>query len=1493
MPESDADHASLYDPTLEHDGCGVGFIADLKGRARRDVVVHGLAALNRLTHRGAPASLGAVDGCGVLSAIPWSLLEGEVGHRFGDSAARALGMFFVPRGGVERAIRMTEHVLHDAGAEAVLWRPVRVDSSAVLPAQRSSTPSVLQAIVAMRVPASDADAVLYRARLRIERLSRRLRLDLTVVSLSTTTVVYKALLPPARLERFYRDLSDPRFMSPFLVFHQRFSTNTSADWALAQPFRSVAHNGEINTITGNRLWMRARLMDRTSLPGFGRYDSIRATGSDSKTLDDAIELLARNGYSLDHAVSRLMPPAWEDDDEMDAGVRAFWEYQSLMSEPWDGPSALVFADGRHVGAALDRNGFRPMRIVSTDDDLLAAASEVGVLPDDDHEIVERTRLGPGEMIIVDLVSGGATRSGEIRAALAARRPYRAMVRAIVSPLPRHDFFESRDAWPADEALAQRQAAVGLSHEEIDVILDPMSTEGREAVGSMGDDTPPAVLSTRRRTLFDFFRQRFAQVTNPPIDPYRETSAMSLRTLIGAHGSYLDEIDVRPRRIVTPSPILTPQQVERLQSAPELHAVRLSLTFASADGPAGFEGALTDVADLACRAVDDGASLIVLSDRSVDVNRAALPSLLATSAVHHALVARGLRMRTSLIVESGDARDPHQVAALCAYGASAVYPYLAYATVSNGRDHERLSRYRTTLERGLLTIMSKMGVCTFSGYCGAQLFEILGLDRAVVDRFFPGTASPIGGATLVDIASTTIDRHRRAFAAVRPPLGYPGLHAYRRDGEYHATNPAVVRHLHAARDGDAEAYARFTGHVYGRPPIAVRDLLEFSSPAPVALDEVEPVDAICRRFFTSAMSVGALSPEAHRMVARAMNRIGARSNSGEGGEEPERRTGVDCDGSRTKQVASARFGVTPSYLRSADELQIKIAQGSKPGEGGQLPALKVVEHIARLRHAQPGTSLISPPVHHDVYSIEDLAQLIDDLRAVNPAARINVKLVASTGVGIIAAGVVKAGADAIQISGHDGGTGASPRSSIKNVGLPWEIGLAETQQVLARAGLRDRVVLQVDGGLKTGRDIATAAALGADEFGFGTAALVALGCVMARQCHLNTCPVGIATQRGDLRDRFVGTPEMLIGYLRLLAEEVRHILARLGLTRLEDLIGRADFLQPRADVAAARNLRLDRLLCPSHPRSAVGASARRSTCGNDGEGHRIAAWADANVETLGSNGPLIINATIRNTDRSFGAGIAGAIAQRFGDRGLPDGSVRIAAAGSAGQSFGAFALPGMSMTLVGDANDSVGKGMHGGRIVIMPPQARSEMDPLENVQRPVPADEACPVVAGNSVLYGATGGHVFLGGAAGERFAVRNSGATAVVEGVGDHACEYMTGGTIVVLGAIGRNFAAGMSGGTAYVYDEGRRFARRCRTVSAELDAADRDVLRKLLSAHESATGSRRAARILREESWSSFWKVVPAAEHSIPTPPRREVELAAVQPVLCHKPIDVLQASS
>ena len=1461
----------------DHDACGVGFIAHTRGRAGRDIVSHGLSALRRLTHRGAEASLGSVDGCGVLTAIPWTWVAEAFGGRLPHARTRGLGMLFVHPADRLQAAEIVERELRLSGARSIDWRIVPTDRTAVLRAQRDTTPKVLQLVAGFDEGRQSTDAGLYRARLRIERIAAAAGVRLTIVSLSTRTVVHKGLVTPDALDRFFPDLADERFISPFITFHQRFSTNTSADWALAQPFRTLAHNGEINTIAGNRLWMRARAADQTSLPGFSLEPPISTNGSDSLSLDAAIELLRHNGYSLAHAVTRLVPPAWERDRDLPPDVRAFYEFQSLLSEPWDGPSALVFADGRYVGAALDRNGFRPARVVTTAGDLIAVASEVGVLPADEHEIVNRARLGPGDMIVVDVERGSVMGTNEIRRRLAFRRRYRRLVADIVRPLAEPiDVDGDRlsdtggvrlqaDPGPAEaghhqpDDLARRQAAFGCSREEVELILRPMIADGHEAIGSMGDDAPPAALSARARLFTDFFRQRFAQVTNPSVDPYRESSVMSLTTMIGGHGSFIDELAPRPPRIVLRSPVLSRREFDQLAASPALKPATIDIVFPACGGTETFDVRLQTIADEACAAVEAGSGLVILTDRQLSAEQAAVPALLAQAAVHHALVNRGLRMRASIIVETGDARDAHQIGLLFGYGAAAVCPSLGYDTIVSlaatdptGCD-VAVTRYRLALERGLRTLMSKMGVCTFSGYCGAQLFEIFGLDGALVDRFFPGTASPVGGATLADVAATVLARHQRAFAEAAPAAEYPGLHGFRRDGEYHATNPVIVRGLQKARtealmtpvamtETGGPAYETFKSHVYGRPAQAVRDLLELALPpaaTPVPLDQVESAEEICKRFFASAMSVGALSPETHRTIATAMNRLGARSNSGEGGEEPDRfvkpPTG-DWDGSRTKQVASARFGVTPAYLRSADELQIKIAQGSKPGEGGQLPGMKVIPHIARLRHAQPGTTLISPPVHHDIYSIEDLAELIYDLRAFHPAARINVKLVASVGVGIIATGVAKAGADAIQISGHDGGTGASPRASIKHAGMPWEIGLSEAHHALTRAGLRGRVVLQTDGGLKTGRDIVLAAALGAEEYGFGTAALVALGCVMARQCHANTCPVGIATQREDLRAGFAGTADMLVGYLMLIAGEVREILASLGLASLQQLIGRADLLTRRAGVVPS--ISLDALLTP--------ATVERAVAPPNGE-RRTTPSADL-IDTIGPDRPLSVTGPIANTDRAYGAGIAGAIAARFGDRGLPEGSVQLAMTGSAGQSFGAFALPGMRLSLVGDANDGLGKGMHGGEIVVAP-AARER-------------GRANQVLAGNAALYGATGGRLFVAGLAGERFAIRNSGATAVVEGVGDHACEYMTGGTIVVLGSVGQNFAAGMTGGVIYVAGNRETLATRINPQQLAIDAptpAEQKLLRDLLEAHERLTGSRVARALLRfDRHLAGFCRITP-----------------------------------
>jgi glutamate synthase (ferredoxin) len=1486
----------LYRPELERDACGVGLVADARGRRSHAIVERALDALGRLAHRGAAVEA-CPDGAGILTQIPWTFFARELPARTArDGDTRMVGMFFWPSGAKTVIVPAIERAIVAAGWRSIRWRPVPVDDDVLDPIARASRPEIWQAIGIADGSLTDADARLHRARLRIERYASRLRLTgFSVVSLSTSTVVYKGLVTPDQLPGFYKDLRSRSFESALAIVHQRFSTNTAPEWRLAQPFRMLAHNGEINTIQGNRIWMRARARDRRCLGPCAGERILDETGSDSQSLDEAVEILRHAGFSLPHAISRLVPPAWEQDAELPPDVAAFYGYQACFSEPWDGPAAIAFTDGRVAGAALDRNGFRPLRYIRTADHQLLLGSEAGIFDVAEPDVFSRGRVGPGGMIAVDTACGTIRETAAIRAALAKQRPYARLLARVVVKADRPPRLPARPRLTDDE-LTQQQRQFAYTREEIELILRPMAEQGEEAVGSMGDDAPPAAMSSRPRILPDFFRQRFAQVTNPPMDPTREACAMSLGVLLGARPGYLDEMEAGSgwpesggRRtgaglLALPSPILTERQFHGLSGIlGEECIARLALTFPASDGKDALEAAVERLVDDAAAAVQVGARLLVLTDREDDPTYAPIPPLLGTAAVHHGLAARGLRMSAGIVVETGEARDPHQIATLLAYGAGAVFPYLAYATVASLATRREaaaaVDRYRHTLERGLLKICSKMGVSTIAGYCGGQLFEILGLDRALVDRFFPGTPSPLGGLTLADLTWQILER-RRGTAAI----AFPGFHTYRRDGEYHANNPAVVRQLHRAAGSESEeAYGAFARLVSERPPTSLRDLLEFRAGDPVPIDEVEPADEICRRFFASAMSVGALSPEAHRAIAIAMNRLGGRSNSGEGGEEPERfrrRQGLDWSGSAIKQIASARFGVTPAYLVSANEIQIKIAQGSKPGEGGQLPAAKVVDHIARLRHAQSGITLISPPVHHDIYSIEDLAQLVFDLRQLHPAARIGVKLVAQTGVGIVAAGVVKAGADAVQISGHDGGTGASPRASIKHAGMPWELGLAEARQVLEHHGLRQRVRLQVDGGLKIGRDVVIAAALGADEFGFGTAAVVAIGCVMARQCHLNTCPVGIATQRPDLRGRFAGTPEMLVTYFRMVAEDVRRQLARLGIRRVDDLIGRVERLASRPAVSTP--LDVTPLLatvqrppleddpkgsCPNlwHEASALAREINgRTTTGDD-------AFRDGLLDTLSPDHPLDVCASIRNTDRAFGTRLAGAIATRFGDAGLPEGSVRIALSGSAGQSFGAFLVPGIRLHLVGEANDYVGKGMHGGEIVISPRSHRGST-----------------VLAGNTVLYGATGGRLFIAGAAGERFAVRNSGATAVVEGVGDHGCEYMTGGRVVVLGATGRNFAAGMSGGMAFVLDGDGRFPARCNPTMVDtvaLDDDDWDVVAPLLMLHYERTSSPAARELLDlgSEARAAFWKVVPKG---IPAPRERE------EPAIVERLIQVTQAA-
>ena len=1472
----------LYDPAFEHDACGVGFVADREGRARAEVLPLALKALARMAHRGAVDADGRTgDGAGVTTQIPHALFADDLAERGSSSLPEAgryaVGLVFLPPRDHERRVcrEAIARLLGAAGLPLLGWRKVPIREEVLGPRARASRPAIAHLMVGRPGGLSDDE---YEGRLFLARkaMERHLRLfspeRFSVVSLSHRALVYKALVRGVDLADFYPDLGNPQFATAFALFHQRYSTNTLPSWALTQPFRVLAHNGEINTISGNRAHMRSR---EAAIAAGGPPERkallplLQGSMSDSASLDNAAEQLIRAGHSLLQAIAMLLPPAWENDTELAPDVRAFFEYQAGRMEPWDGPALVLFTDGLTVGAATDRNGLRPARYVETRDGLFALASEAGVVDVAEENVRSRGRLSPGDILAVDIREHVVLERSDIHARLAAAKPYRQWLethRRRATPTAGRGRAASDGVRPSEDVRVLK--SFGYTREETELVLAPMFREGREPLGSMGDDTPLAALSTKPRLLFSYFKQRFAQVTNPPIDPLRETVVMSLAVPLGPEGELWTERPEHAARTWVESPVLFPEEIESVASDGRIgSAARVPLRFRAGEGEAGFLRRLDEAVSESVRAVEDGALSLLLSDRGVDAGHAALPTLLAVAAVHQGLVERGLRPRTSLLVETGDARDDHQIACLLAFGADAVSPYLALEWIrlaaSSGTPERSVrsleSRYLSTLRKGILKVLSKMGISTVRSYRGAQLFEAIGLSGEVVRRYFPGAPSPIEGAGLPEIGEEVLRRHALAFGpAARNVLEEGGFHRYRRDGETHAFSPDVVRALHAAiGSGEKVDYADYASRVERRDPVVVRDLLEFAPACAVPLEEVEPIEAILRRFSTAAMSIGALSPEAHETFAIAMNRIGGRSNSGEGGTDPNHSWRVlpngDSANDRIKQVASARFGVTADYLASAEELQIKMAQGSKPGEGGQLPGHKVAPHIARLRHSPEGVTLISPPPHHDIYSIEDLAQLIHDLKSVNPRARIGVKLVSSAGIGTIAAGVVKAYADSIQISGHDGGTGASPLGSIKNAGAPWEIGLAEVQQVLVAGGLRPRVRLQVDGGLKTGRDVVIAALLGAEEFGFGSAALVSAGCVMARQCHLNNCPAGIATQREDLRRKFRGTPEMVIRFFTAVAQEVREILARIGCRSLEEAIGRVELLESRVPPGRFKTSTVDLGRIVPGPRLPRGTrrclEARNDPPATDRNlDERVLAqlqWEE------GTPAPVAMDFDVTNADRAVGARVAGELARRLRGRRLAPDVITLRYRGTAGQSFGAFCVEGMRMVLQGEANDSVGKGMSGGEILLLP--RRSSPGPLGQ-----------SVIAGNALLYGATGGRLFAAGCVGERFAVRNSGAFAVVEGAGDHACEYMTAGSVAILGKTGRNFGAGMTGGVAYVLDPDAGFRQRCNTEmvapARSLSSRDAGRLKQMIECHRDATGSVRAREII--ENWeafrSLFWKVSP-----------------------------------
>jgi len=1509
----------LYDQRFEHDACGIGFVARLSGEASHDILAKALTAVGNMAHRGGVAADNkSGDGAGVLTQIPRALFARELAARGLSEHLDhlAIAMCFLPADAVQatRARGLIETECQRFGLRVLAWRTVPIDRDSLGASALASCPTIEQALIAPDATATRSTAAreraLYLARKAIEAAAVRQDLaDLAIPSMSGRTIVYKGLLIAPLLPAFYADLRDPLYATAVAVFHQRYSTNTFPTWPLAQPFHMVSHNGEINTLWGNLTWMQAReaewrrmpapSLDGEALTGAALAASVvdigtvvDPRGSDSAMLDNVLELLVMGGRDIRHAMAMLVPEAWERVHDMPAEWRAFYQYHAGLMEPWDGPAALVFCDGDTVGLALDRNGLRPARFLVTDDGLVICGSEVGAVPIDEARIIRKGKVGPGQMIAADLRLGTFAENHEVKQALASGKPYAEWLTSQVQVLapagvaryggqPAEDDQTTRDARSA--LLGELQQAFGYTAEELAVILRPMSRDGVEPVGSMGDDTPLAVFAERARPVYSYFKQRFAEVTNPPIDPLREELVMSLSVALGRRGNLLEERPEHAHLIRLAGPVLTDEHLTTIRGLddPAYRSATLPALFRAADGPDAMLGALNRLCRAAEAAARDGAVLLIISDRGVDEANAPVPALLALGAVHQHLIRAGTRTMVSLVVESGEPREVHHLACLIGMGAEAVNPYLALATVralavERDRAEERSRRaapaigseanaqiaaeaevnYIHALEKGLLKVMSKMGIATVDSYCGAQIFEVIGLADAVIARCFTGVPARLGGFGFHKLASDVLEHHDAAFAnrlplvASRSTLAHPGFYKFKKDGEYHAFAPTVVHALQkAASGGSYDDYRAYSRLVHQRPPTELRDVLEMLPLGPaVPLEAVESLESIAMRFSTAAMSHGSTSAEAHEALSVAMNRIGGLSNSGEGGEDPARYH--DERNSTIKQVASGRFGVTPAYLASGRELQIKMAQGSKPGEGGQIPGQKVTEEIARNRYTTPGVPLISPPPHHDIYSIEDLAQLIYDLKQVNPRAAVSVKLVAEAGVGTVAAGVAKGGADVVHISGHSGGTGASPLSSIKNAGVNWELGLAESQQTLVINDLRGRVRLRVDGGLKTGRDVVLAALLGADEFSFGTAALVAEGCVMARTCHSNNCPVGIATQRPELRAKFTGTPEDVAHFFMHVALEVRELLAALGARTVAELVGRSDRLRqvPRG-VAGSDAVDLTRLL----QRVDDGSTAIRNAQSTNG---RIGVDA-LNARLLADAAPALdegmaieLAYPISNVDRTIGATLAGEIGRRFGVPGLPEGTITVAFHGSAGQSFGAFLAPGMRLVLTGESNDYVGKGMAGGELVVRP----------SPVARYVWHESS---IIGNTCLYGATGGALYAAGRAGERFAVRNSGGIAVVEGVGDHGCEYMTGGVVLVIGGTGRNFAAGMTGGLAYLYDEHGNVATACNPemVTLEpLEAQDEMNVRALLARHHETTASPRAAELLQqwETARARFVRVQP-----------------------------------
>jgi glutamate synthase (NADPH/NADH) large chain/glutamate synthase (ferredoxin) len=1476
----------LYDPHYEHDACGIGFVVHIKGHKSHDIVLKALQVLENLFHRGAQGCDPCTgDGAGILLQVPHEFLRraaADAHIKLPGAGEYGVGMVFLPPNPYARrqCESLIEKVIAEEGARLLGWRDVPVKSDVLGELARRTEPAIRQVFIARDILDPPAfERKLYVIRKRIERAVRESAIEgreyVYLPSLSANTIVYKGLLLPQQIARYYQDLADPSVVTALAMVHSRFSTNTFPTWPLAHPYRYLCHNGEINTLKGNVNWMKAR-QGRLASPLFGDdlpklYPIVDEHQSDSACLDNALEFLVMGGRSLPHAMMMLIPEPWVANPQMDLDRRGFYQYHAAMMEPWDGPAAVCFTDGTLIGATLDRNGLRPCRYQVTTDDLVVLASEAGVLPAPPKTIRQKGRLQPGRMFLVDTAQGRILDDEEIKADIVQRKPYRAWVSQYSVSLD--ELPEPLNVpQPDHPTLRQRQQVFGYTVEELKMVITPMAVTGEEPVSSMGTDTPLAVLSDRPQLLFKYFKQLFAQVTNPPIDPIREQLVMSLVTNIGPKPNLMDERPESCRRIKVTQPILTNADLQKIRELADPHfkSKTLPMLFRVSEGPEGLGAAVDRLCQEASQAIKEGYKFLILSDRGVNEEWAPIPSLLAISAVHHHLVRECTRTEVGLIVESGEPRDVHHFACLIGYGAGTVNPYLVFETLVDLEREGYLpegidaataeSKFIKAINKGLLKIFSKMGISTVQSYCGAQIFEAIGLSRELVDRYFTGTASRIGGIGLREIGEETLRRHAVAYQPVPiRHLDFGGEIHYRAQGEYHNWNPEAIYKLqHATRTNNYQLYKEFAALVNDESQhrSTIRGLLELKFlPEPIPLEEVEPATEIVKRFTTGAMSFGAISKEAHEALAIAMNRIGGKSNTGEGGEDPERFVPLpngDSKNSAIKQVASARFGVTMDYLVHAKELQIKIAQGAKPGEGGQLPGHKVDEVIARLRYATPGVQLISPPPHHDIYSIEDLAQLIYDLKNANPEADVSVKLVAEVGVGTVAAGVAKAKADKVLISGDSGGTGASPLSSIKYAGIPWELGLAETQQTLVLNNLRGRIRVETDGQLRTGRDVVIAALLGAEEFGFSTAPLIVLGCVMMRKCHLNTCPVGVATQDPELRKKFTGQPEHLVNYFFFVAEEVRELMARLGFRKFEEMIGRTDRLRAQKviDHWKAKGIDLSALL----HRPAVGPEV--ATRCVEKQQHGLEQALDWKLLELCKDAiehkiPVRLELPIRNVNRTVGTLLSSRITKKYRMDGLPDDTIHIKFTGTAGQSFGAFLVKGVTLELEGESNDYLGKGLCGGRIIVYPPK-----DVL------FPPEET--ILIGNTSLYGATQGECYCYGTAGERFAVRNSGAWAVVEGTGDHGCEYMTGGVVVVLGRTGRNFAAGMSGGIAFVLNEDGEFEHRCNLGMVELEpvvtADDKQLLRTMIANHWRYTGSQKAQKVL--ERWETmlpkFVKVMP-----------------------------------